>query len=173
MNTDSLHQTAPDGKGRTGEDESRACKMDRLFNPIAIGERCVFDAEGGWDYEKATAMKRLTLGETYTVAEVEIHSAHTRVWLVGKGDGYRDWFNSMLFRPLDRAASHHLPSPQPSAESINKELLEALRELHEAHCAMYPPAEAGMEAQTAWAERRAAAHDKAIAAIAKALGGAA
>lgn len=52
------------------------------------------------------------------------------------------------------------------------ELLATLRELHEATSAPFPPAEAGMQAQTAWAERKAAAHVVALQVIAKATGSA-
>lgn len=50
------------------------------------------------------------------------------------------------------------------------ELLEALKELLAAELAIFPSAEAGKEAQDAWADRRAAARNNAAFVIAKATG---
>lgn len=71
---------------------------NRLFGP-SVGQQCIFDARGGWPYEQESAKKKLAIEGIYTVSKVEVHSMHTRIWLVGKGDGDRDWFNNMLFRP--------------------------------------------------------------------------
>lgn len=54
--------------------------------------------------------------------------------------------------------------------SAAPELLEALKELLAAETALFPAAEHGVEAQSAWATRRSAAEDAARAVIAKATG---
>lgn len=105
-------------------------------------------------------------------------AAHTPVWpdkLMLRDTGLHDDLGGLGQRIYTTTGAGYERREYVRADlaASAPELLEALRELHEAHCAMFPPSEAGMEAQTAWAERRAAAHDKALAAIAKATGSAA
>jgi hypothetical protein len=89
---------------RSPEDEARIAIMrDRFFDPKP-GGRCLFDNLGGWPNQQKEAAKKLTLGAEYTVTKVEVHSAHTRIWLAGQGDGYDDWFNNMMFRPAPGVA---------------------------------------------------------------------
>lgn len=70
--------------------------LPRLFLPY-VGQRVVFDAEGGWPNQQHWAKARLHLGETYTVARFEQGTNYTRVWLEGHGEGESDWFTSFLF----------------------------------------------------------------------------
>lgn len=81
-------------------------------------------------------------------------------WVEGYVNGHRD----------TRHAAAELANEH---DAIKQELLEALRELHEAESARFPPAEAGQDAQTAWATRIDVAHALAAAAIRKATLGSA
>lgn len=93
-----------------------ALMRDRLFAP-KVGQQCIFDALGGWPYQQETAKKKLSLEGIYTVAKVEVRSAHTRVWLVASGDGPDDWFNACLFRPGPQVAARSL-SAAPSEPAL-------------------------------------------------------
>lgn len=77
-------------------------------------------------------------------------------WIEGYVNGHRD---------TRHAAAELVAAATAAREDEVRGLREALRELHEAECAEYPPAEAGMTAQTAWVMRKANAHEKARAAL--------
>jgi hypothetical protein len=81
--------------------------MDIYAQP---GTRVQFHARGGYDSEKAEAMKHLSLGGVYTVCRTEVGRSSSTVWLQeesGRG------FNTVLFGPAAAPVEptiQHIPS---------------------------------------------------------------
>lgn len=67
------------------------------------GDKVIFDANGGHDWEKRLAEKVIKLGETYEIADTNIGECSTDVLLKGFPD---HWFNSCLFRDCDCTRVH-------------------------------------------------------------------
>jgi len=71
-----------------------APRMDIYSRP---GTPVIFDADGGYPAEKELAKKVLVLGNTYVVSKIEVGNSSTKVWIKGQGQGYNEYFNSVLF----------------------------------------------------------------------------